>query len=472
MEASIYVGILMIGFVAGFMLAGFIYRNSRGPGLAASEEEFAGLKARLQERDNLLTELRVALENAHAEGDRLRGDVRTESEKRAALDSQVTRMPAMEEALTAKDRTLSAMQGEIAALKAQLTVGGQRPLLEEIQQRVGDIVRVATAEAAALAVAEARHSPNRENGPEKDEARRQVEDAVRPLQDSLAKVDERLGAFERERMAALAALADQVRALADTQVRLQGDTAELSRALKAPAGRSHWGQVQLRRVVELSGLVEHCDFSDGGANCDLVIHLPGNREIAVDARIPLSAYFEAMENGNDASRAEKLAAHAAAVRSHMQGLAASAPPKADFVVAFVPGDSFLAAAVDQDPALIEDGMQHRVLLSTPTSLMALLKAVSFGWRQEGIAQNAAEISQMGRALYERLAALTGHFDEMRTALEGSVEAYNRAARALDGQVLASARRFKELGAVNGAELQAPVVYDLAALAAAGDPARE
>lgn len=288
---------------------------------------------------------------------------------------------------------------------------------------------------------------------------------VKPLSESIAKFEEHVRALEKNRQEAYAGLSEHLKLLSSSQQQLQKETSNLVTALRRPEVRGRWGEMTLRRVVELAGMSEHCDFAEqvsvateeGRRRPDLIVRLPAGREIVVDAKVSLDAYLDAAAAESEEARAAAMGRHAGQVRSHMNTLASKAywgqfPNAPEFVVMFIPGESFFGAAVDADHALIEDGLAQRVVLATPTTLIALLRAVAYGWRQERLSQNSQAIHTLGKELYERMKKLAEHIGDIGAKLKAATKAYNETVGSLEGRVLPAARRFRELGAAGGEEI--------------------
>jgi len=295
--------------------------------------------------------------------------------------------------------------------------------------------------------------------------------SVAPLREALGKVETHLRQLESARVAAYASLTEQVSSVRTTSEALRDQTSSLVTALRAPQARGRWGEMQLRRVVELAGMVEHCDFTeqatathDGAVlRPDLVVRLGGGKQVVVDAKVSLAAYLDAAESRDPDRVAERMAAHARHLRAHVKGLAAkdywrAFQPTPEFVVLFVPGDAFLAPALEVDPALLDDAMSERVLIATPTTLMAMLRTIAYSWQQEALTAHARSVFELGRELYHRLGTLGGHVDKLGRSLHRAVDDYNATVGSLERTVLVQARKMAELQ-VTDAALSTPVAVE-------------
>lgn len=285
-----------------------------------------------------------------------------------------------------------------------------------------------------------------------------IENLLSPIKEALTKTEQQINVIEKERKEAYGAINRHLETMTQTQQMLHGETKNLVNALRRPEVRGQWGELTLRRLAELSGMIEHCDFDsqthrqtdDGAIRPDMVIRLPGRRAIVVDAKTPLDAYLTVMESSDDETTKQGLKKHAQNVRARVKELSAKSywtqfEDSPEFVVLFIPGDQFLSSALDVDRTLLEDALQQKVILATPTSLIALLRAVAYGWQQEQITANAEQIRAVGAELYKRLATMTGHFAKMGRQLNGAVESYNQTLGSLERSVLPGARRLTELG---------------------------
>ncbi|THJ20743.1 MAG: DNA recombination protein RmuC [Nitrospira sp. CG24E] len=429
--AGILVGGILGGLIVGFWMA-FRLRTHLQAQLSASSE-------RAQRAESLAEELRRQVQQHSLDLDRTRQDLSEASRARAVAETR--------------------------SAEAALHLNEQKTLLGQARQELAETFQALSGEAlkqnneAFLNLARSSFETLQAEA-KGDLAQRQqaIDSLVKPLQDSLYRYDDQLRQLEQSRQAAYGGLDQHLKLLAESQQRLQSETGNLVQALRAPAIRGQWGEITLKRVAELAGMVAHCDFFEQESitvdnerlRPDMVVQLPGGRQIIVDAKTVLAGYLDAHEASTEEQRLEGMRRHAAQVRSRMDELSlkaywnqfAQAP---EFVVLFLPGEQFLGAALEHDPRLIEDGFLRSVVLATPTTLMALLRAVAYGWRQERLTEHAEEAGRLGKDLYERMAVLTEHLNDVGQALGKSVLAYNKAIGSLETRILPAARRFKDLG---------------------------
>ena len=395
--------------------------------LSLREEELARLQSATLSQEKSLTSERQALSSLKAE-------------QAATLASSSARL---EELHAVHDR----LKAEFAALSASALRAGSE-----------DFLRLATQTFTRLQEGAAGDLQSRQTA---------IANLLQPLQEALTRVDGKVAELERSRASAYGQLGQQLESLHSAQLRLQAETSRLSSVLSTTRSAGTWGELQLRRVVELAGMANHCDFVEQPTagngerdRADLVVLLPGGGRIVVDAKAPTEAYRLAAAENDPAHRAVHLAEHASKVRGHVDALSAREywakfEPSPEFVVLFLPGDQFLSAALEADPSLVERAMSRRILLATPSTLVALLKAAAYGWSQEAVSRNAEEISQQGRQLYDRICGFAEHLEKIGRGLETAGKSYNAAIGSFESALLPGARRFSELGAKGSKDLAPP-----------------
>jgi len=440
-------GALVVGTVVFFYCRQYASRI-----LSQNVAEFQALEQQLRENQQFLNQEQMRCAMLEERASRV-----------STLESQLSQ--SMQDGITLRAKTIelsSALDHERRQAQEKIT------LLEEAQVRLSQTFKALSADALSannqsfLDLAKSTLEKFQESA-KTDLTNRQkaIGEMLTPVQQALNKVDVKLVDLEKERVGAYQVLRNQVSELVNSQKELRQETSNLVKALRTPSVRGQWGEMQLKRVVEMAGMVAYCDFAEqvsvdgenGRLRPDMVVNLPGGKKIIVDAKAPLSAYLEALEAQDDEVRSEKLGEHARQVRTHIKALSQRAywdqfESTPEFVILFLPGETFFSAALEKDPTLIEVGVREKVILATPTTLIALLRSVSYGWRQESIAENAKAISDLGRELYKRVSDLGNHMTRMGRHLGQVVDSYNQTVGTLERRVLVSARKFKVLDTSN------------------------
>jgi DNA recombination protein RmuC len=435
---------LVVGAIASAIaggVVGWLWAASRTRRQQAAHVQ--DLERRLAAQEGSAAIVREELQRGRETADRLQAELRAVSAEKADADAR--------------------------ARESRASLDEQKRLLEEAKARLTEAFRALAADALKssnedfLRLAEQRFKTlTQEAAGELDARKTAVGALVQPLQQALDAYQQEARSLEEKRLREISGVGRQLTEVAQAQTALQRETSNLVNALRAPQVRGRWGEIALRKTAELAGMTKHCDFSEqesvqtegGRLRPDMVVHLPAKRDIVVDAKVALNGYLEALEAANPEQREAALARHAQQVRMHVRRLASKEywnqfPQAPDFVVLFIPGEAFFAAAMERDPDLLQDALASQVLIATPTTFIGLLLTAAYGWRQEQVAENAQRISELGRQVHERLAILIEHFAGVGKSLEKSVEAYNRAVGSLETRVLPAARRFPELDSGSG-----------------------
>jgi DNA recombination protein RmuC len=436
--------------VIGWLVAAAVVRKRFGDQLSEAQSQKAAAEGQVSALNATITQVRTDSDKVSAKADE---DFKS---LRATLSAEQTARVKAETELKESRQRLTEERALIADAQNKLSDAFKSLAADSLTENREAFMTLART-TLDKALTEAKGDLGK-----KEEA---IKGLITPIADSLKSFDEHVRTLESTRQQAYTSLEEHLKTLTTSTDLLKRETGNLGNALRAPQVRGRWGEMILERVVELAGMSEHCDFTkqvstdtDGGRiRPDLIVHLPSNRNIVVDSKVSLEAYQRAVEAGNETEREELLRAHASQVRTHMKALAGKAywdqfAQTPEFVVMFIPGESFFAEAAHRDLSLIEDGMQNKVVIATPTTLIALMRAVAFGWRQEQIAENAKVISELGRTLHDRMRILTEHLAGIGRGLEKATTSYSDAVRSLESRVLPAARRFKELGAAAGEEI--------------------
>jgi DNA recombination protein RmuC len=450
------------GIGVGFAIAWFLAGTTR--------EQLAETRAKLSNIEQRLHETQILLAGTQSNLAEATNALNVQSAMRAAAEALNSRIPQLEEQLETLRKEAAEREAEISQIRARAeeqskAAAEKLKLLADAEASLSNAFKALSAEALNsnsqnfLQLATASLEKFQEKAKSDLEAREKAVDAlVQPIRESLQKVDGKLGEIEKARESAYSALNEQLRGLVETHLpMLRSETSNLVKALRQPTVRGRWGEIQLKRVVEMAGMLEHCDFveqqssatEDGRLRPDLIVKLPGGKQIIIDAKAPLTAYLEAAEATDDDSRRLHLVRHAQQVRAHMAALGRkgywdSFEPTPELVVMFLPGEMFFSAALQADPELIEFGVNEKVVPATPTTLIALLRAIAYGWRQEALALNAQEVAQLGKQLFDRISNLADHWNDVGQRLGKAVDAYNKSVGTLESRVLVSARRFSQL----------------------------
>jgi DNA recombination protein RmuC len=451
--APAVVAALLTGLALGWWMARTAARQSLGDAARAHHEAlqaqqtlFAETARRLGESQAEIEQLRLDVRDAHTASSNIREE---NAQLRTELAHQQQVVPRQ---LALLQQAESQLKASFEALASTTLRNTTEEFLKLADQKLGNVQRDAVTEI--------------------DKRQAAIDQLVQPIRDVLQQVDAKLADSEKTRLETTAAIGTLLRHIGQGQEQLRGATQNLVRALRTPNVRGRWGEMQLRRAIEIAGMLPHCDFDEqptlmadlGRQRPDLIVKLPGGKTIVVDAKVPLEAYLDATDAQDDGVRDRRMVDHARQVREHMSKLGAKTyweqvQPSPEFVVMFLPGEAFFQAALQHDPELIDYGVRCQVFPASPITLIALLQVVAQGWRHERLAQNAEAIQALGKDLYSRVSKMTDYLDTLRTRLDSTVRAFNDVVGSYETRVLVSARKFKALGATSGTEIDTPEPID-------------
>jgi DNA recombination protein RmuC len=433
---------VLVGGAVGWLLAERRCRGEHGAaqaGAAAAEARCADLGARLEQEAQQTESLRQLVSAAEKDAAALTAQLR------AAQDNVIEQKKLLDDAQTQ-------LRSAFASVSQEALAKNNEAFLALAKERFGQLSTEATGSL--------------------DQRKAEIEGLLKPMQEILGQYQQRVAEIERSRVESYSMLREQLGVLAETQRTLNAQTGQLVSALRRPNARGQWGEITLKRLVELAGMSNRCDFAeqtsvdteDGRQRPDMLVNLPNGRQIVIDCKVALDAFLDAAAAADEDMRKVHLQRHCQQVRARSRELSAKSywsqfARSPEFVVMFLPGESFLYAAVEHDGNLIEDCLKNRVIVATPTTLIALLKAIEFGWRQEEVTQNAEEIRELGKQLYERIGVLASHFAKLGANLDTVVSTYNQAIGSLETRVLVTARKISELGARTDKELPEPPLID-------------
>ncbi|MDG2170360.1 MAG: DNA recombination protein RmuC [Opitutales bacterium] len=422
----------VVTFVSGVLLSGVVV-------FLIQRSQKLLLAARVQQQEADIFKLDEACEEARR---RLEASIQEISELRTQVTTLETKLESEQEHFTEKEQVYKELEKRFSdvfkALSGEALKENNRSFLELAKEHL--------------------NSQQVKSKGELEKRKQAIEALLKPINDSLKNFGEKVGDIEKARVGTYEALKEQVLSLAEGQTRLRTETGNLARALNTPRVRGSWGEIQLKKVVELAGMLEHCDFEeqqskdrdDGSrARPDMIVHLPGDKQIIIDAKAPLEGFLAALEANEKKDKEARMTDHTRHIRMHIKELGGKSyweqfENTPEFVVLFLPGESFFSAALEVEPGLIDEGVQQKVILATPTTLIALLKVVSYGWRQENLAQQSREISKLGKEIYDRVSDVAKNWMSVGKGLRNAVESYNKAVSNLESRVLVSARKMKEL----------------------------